>query len=120
MITSIAGSAGFHLRADFLHIVGDDRPRSDAVSGFFDPLCERRAGFVVGERTRVRHGQHRDLERDELPGFVDAGHEKAIRCSSWPGLSRPSTSVAVSKARRGRPAQGLCPGRPKAGPGRRE
>ena len=68
MTTSIAGSAiqALHLRADFLDVVGDDRARRERMTGLPDALGERRARFVVGERARVRHGQHRDLERDEL------------------------------------------------------
>jgi hypothetical protein len=44
------------------------------VAGRSDALRKRRAGLVVGKLAGVGHGEHRDLERYELSGFVDAGH----------------------------------------------
>ena len=36
------------------------------VPGLRDAVGERLAGFVVGHRARVGHGEHRDVERHEL------------------------------------------------------
>ena len=54
-----------HRCADRLDIVGDDLARYEPVTGGVEPLGKHRAGFVVGERARVRNRQHRDVERDE-------------------------------------------------------
>src|SRR5580704_6586375 len=69
------GDPGLHLDLNLLHVVGDDRARSERVPGLLDALGERRARLVVGERARVGHGEHRDAQRDEGFRLVDAGHE---------------------------------------------
>ena len=77
MMTSIAGSAiqRLHAGADLLDVVGDDGAAGDRMAGLRDALGQRGAGLVVGEFAGVGDRQHRDLERDELLGFVDAGHD---------------------------------------------
>ena len=51
------------------------------------PLDEQRAGFVGGLGTRVRHREHGDLERLELPGVVyrhgGAAREIGATVRSW-------------------------------------
>ena len=72
MMASTPASA-IHFRidgADRLDVVGDDVARGELVAGPGQPVGERRAGLVVGERARVRDRQHRDVERDEGPGLI--------------------------------------------------
>ena len=75
MITSIAGSAiqRFTTRPDFLDVVGHDDAVGERVAGRLDAARQRRARLVVGERARVRHREHRDLERHECAGVVETG-----------------------------------------------
>ena len=47
-------------------------------TGRDQPIRQRRAGLVIGERTGVGNRQHRDVERHELFGFVDGGHDRSI------------------------------------------
>jgi hypothetical protein len=59
---------------DRLHLVLDDRPACERVAGGGDALDQCIAGLVVGRLAGVGHREHRDPERHELAGFVDAGH----------------------------------------------
>ncbi len=80
MMTSMNLSAiqAFTRCADRLDVVLDDRALGEHVAGGADALGQRGAGFVVGKLARVGHGEHRDLQRHELSGLVDAGHLHAV------------------------------------------
>ncbi len=68
------GDPLLHASADLLNVVGDDGAVGDRMTRLLDTLDERGAGPIVRKVAGVRHGEHRDLQRDELPGLVDAGH----------------------------------------------
>ena len=54
----------------------DDGAGGEEVAGRRDPLGQRVAGLVVGQRAGVGDGQHRDVERNELFCFIDGRHAK--------------------------------------------
>src|SRR5262249_52702270 len=64
----------FDLRADAADLIGDYGAASDRMARLVDTLNQRRAGFVVFQRARVRDREHRDLERYELPAVINSRH----------------------------------------------
>ena len=68
----------FDARTDLLDVVAHDRTGGNRVAGFFDPLDQRGAGLVVGQIAGVGHRQHGNLQRYELPGCVDSGHDALL------------------------------------------
>ena len=72
------GDPRLHAGADLLNVVGDDRAVADRVAGLGDALDQGRAGLVAGEIAGIGNRQHRDLQRHELPAFVDSGHGASV------------------------------------------
>src|SRR5262245_28713308 len=95
------GDPGFHLRANLVGVIGHDRARGDRVPGLLDPFGEGRARFILGERTRVGHGEHRDLERHELARVVDTGHDVLANAREIKRY-RNATPDVEADSRRGR------------------
>mgnify|MGYP006123328267 CR=1 FL=1 len=62
------GDPHLQFRANRFDVIGHDVACSKMMSRRRDAISQRRAGLVVGKRTRVGNRQHRDVERDELPG----------------------------------------------------
>ena len=52
--------------ADRIDVVDDDLARGKKMTGRRQPLRQRGAGFVIGQRAGVGDRQHRDVERHEL------------------------------------------------------
>ena len=73
-----------------------DRARGDAVAGFDDAVGERVAGGVVGGGARVRHRQHRDVDREEGAGLVEACHGRAFAAAAR-SLRQTGTGVKRSE-----------------------
>ena len=109
MIASIAGIGDPSLDddADRLDVVGDDLARRKRVTGRGQPLRQRRAGFVVGQRARVGDRQHRDVERHEC--FVSsmedmtASYPAHAPCRSAPGDPRSARRLASAPRATTRP-----------------
>jgi NAD(P)-dependent dehydrogenase (short-subunit alcohol dehydrogenase family) len=121
-IDAFVGDPRFHLRTDVLNIVGNDRARGELVPGGFKPLHQRRAGLVVRHLAGVGDGQDRNVERDEISRFVDAGHydyscaarnvsQSATRPDSSPRLNqrtRCSAEPWVNESGTTRPVDCFC------------
>ena len=52
--------------ADRIDVVDDDLARGKMMTGRRQPVRQRGAGFVIGQRAGVGDRQHRDVERHEL------------------------------------------------------
>src|SRR6185437_12937225 len=100
-VDTLISNPSSHHRADRLDIVLHDLARGELVAGRGETVDERGSGFVVGNRARVRNGQHRNVERNELLRLIDGGHAPLL-------LSCPALGPA-SPAR----AQAHCAGHPR-------
>ena len=65
-IDALVGDPSLDDDADRIDIVDDDLARGEMMTGRGQPLRQRGAGFVIGQRAGVRDRQHRDVERHEL------------------------------------------------------
>ena len=83
------GDPDLHLRLNAFDVVRHDVAGREPVARRGQPIGERCAGLVVVQRTRVRHGQDRDVERNERPLLI--GHRQPY--SRTPGANVLQASI---------------------------